>query len=97
MGYCNFPDYLWTPLPDGANRKWISKTEYVENSDTWDRQKEISARPTELVVKHKVHASCTEYQAGQDVPCFRMDILSTIICIAEEPGEKFRVQSSSDE
>lgn len=97
VGYCNFPDYLWAPLPNGGSRKWISKTEYIENSATWDRQKEVTAHATELVIKHKLHASCTEYQSEDDVPCFRMDIVSTIICIAEEQGGKYRVMIKGSE
>ncbi len=95
-GYCSFPQYLWTPLSDGNTRKWISKTEYVGNTDMWERQKEIYMSETEMIIKHKVHASCNENSASKSVPCFRKGIVYRLRCIAKEPGDKFRVQQLNE-
>ena len=96
-GYCSFPDFLWQPFPDGTHRKWMSKTQYIQNTDMWGRQKEITILETEMTIKHKVHASCNEYSASDSVPCFRKDIIYRLICIAREPGDKFRVQQQHEQ
>ncbi len=52
-GYCSFPGFLWAPLPDSSNRKWFTRTEYVRNSNTWERQREIIVEETEMIVHHR--------------------------------------------
>ena len=97
-GYCSFPDFLWAAMPDGSDRKWLGRTEYVRNTVTWERQKEITVRRTEMVIKHKIHTTCNEqYSHGDDPPCFRKDLHNQVICLAEEPGDKFRVMHKSNE
>ena len=91
-GYCTFPRFLWEPLADGTPRKWLSKTEYFKNTNTWEKQKEITVSETEIVIQHKVHASCNGYETDSAVPCFRQDIIYEIICVSEEPDGKFRIQ-----
>ncbi|KAK2159812.1 hypothetical protein NP493_1685g00035 [Ridgeia piscesae] len=94
QGYCSFPAFLWKTKYGGADshRKWISKTEYAQNTDLWEKQKVITAMETELSVQHKLHASCRGHQADSEVPCFRQQIEYRIICISEEPDEKYRVR-----
>ena len=74
---------------------WVSRTEYVGASDTWEKRKEIVVNETEMVVRHKIHASCTGRKERQGaMPCFRQDIVYQIICISEQPDNKFRVQQT---
>lgn len=75
----------------------MSKTQYIQNTDTWERRKEITMSETEMIIKHKVHASCNEYSASDSVPCFRKDIVYRFICLAREPGDKFRVQQKQEQ
>ena len=84
-------------MPDGNERKWLSKTEYVRNTVTWERQKEITVHRTEMIIKHKVHSACNTKYSRPGMPCFRKDIIYHIICLAEEPGDKFRVLQKSQE
>ena len=89
-GYCDFPEFLWTPQRDGSNRKWISKTEYVRNSANWVRRREITARQTDMVIKL---AGCETQEGTQsDASCVKKDIYYNLICIAQELGESYRVQ-----
>ena len=53
-GYCSFPPFLWQPHDDGTPRRWISRTEYFDASDTWEKQKHITAQETEITMQHKV-------------------------------------------
>ncbi len=95
-GYCSFPEFLWAPLPDGSNRKWFTRTEYVRNSNVWERQRQIIVEETEMTVHHRIQMSCQKQGRHSDRPCFANDIHFSIICVAEEPGDKFRVQQTVD-
>ena len=75
----------------------MGKTQYIQNTDMWGRQKEITMSQTEMIIKHKVHASCNEYSVSDSVPCHRKDIIYKFICIAREPGDKFRVQQQHEQ
>lgn len=100
-GYCSFPTYLWDQLQDGGQRTWMSRMEFIRDTDTWQKRKEITVNDTEIYVRMKLHASCSERRqatgAVTAVPCFRQDALYRIICISEEPDMKFRVQVISNE
>ena len=52
---------------------------------------------TEMVIKHKVHASCNDQSQAKTQPCFHKDVLYTVTCIAEEAGERFRIQQKNHE
>ncbi|KAK2157468.1 hypothetical protein LSH36_191g04088 [Paralvinella palmiformis] len=106
QGYCHFPPYLWRsisngdgrrPDPEAPYRKWYSRTEYVRNTETWERQKEIEARPTEIVIHHRLYASCSGYDVAAKVPCYRQTKKTRFICVAHEPEGKFRVQHLSED
>jgi hypothetical protein len=99
-GYCSFPTFLWDQLPDsGGDRIWLSRVEYQRNTEIWEKRKEIFVNDTEILVRLKMHATCTtggyERQPAAAVgskPCYRQDIVYRIVCISEEPDTKFRVQ-----
>ncbi len=42
-GYCRFPEFLWSPTEDGARRRWLTETLFMDESDLWERQKEVSS------------------------------------------------------
>jgi len=79
---------------------WLSRVEYVRNTGTWHKRKEIVVNDTEMFVSMRIHASCSGsgYErhlpatGASAVPCFRQDINYHIICISEESDMKFRVQ-----
>lgn len=105
-GYCSFPSFLWKPLQDGGARTWLSRIEYIRDTDTWQKRKEITVNDTEINVRMKLHASCSERRqtastsgtgSGTTVPCYRQDALYRISCLSEEPDMKFRVQVISNE
>lgn len=94
-GYCSFPSYVWRTkaTDDGMEfRQWISRTEYFRNTDTWKKQKVIVAMETEISVRNKMHAHCSGFDVHGPVPCFRQEINHRILCISEEPDDKFRTQ-----
>lgn len=91
-GYCSFPGFLWAPMPDGSRRRWITETTYIQNSDIWEVQKEITARETDMIVRHRYQASCKNKHDRENGHCYRKETLYRVICIAEEVNNKFRVQ-----
>lgn len=106
-GYCSFPAFLWepvspTPTASGndtitKSRLWISRTEYLQNTNTWEKQKEIRVSQTEIYIQHKLYAHCDGYQPDESVPpCFRRNNKYHIICVSEEPNGKFRVMQESN-
>lgn len=97
LGYCNFPSFLYSPFPNGEHRTWLTKTKFIRNSDTWEQQQEIIVHETEMVIKHKVHASCNDQSQAKTQPCYHKDVLYTVMCIAEEAGERFRIQQKNHE
>ena len=75
-------------------RTWISKTEYFQNSHTWEKQKEIFVYEKEITIHHKIHASCNGYRPATSVSCYRQNVVYHVICVAEEPDGKFRVRQT---
>ena len=82
------------------SREWLTKTEYVKNTDTWIRQKKLKVQETEINVRERIHASCddVEHKTEEDkMPCYRKEILFVITCIAKERGNVYRVRISGHE
>ena len=98
QGYCSFPVFLWQDSSVNEQKEWLSKTEYLHNSDTWARQKRLEAHETEVFVRERVHASCVtgEEDRNDTMPCFRKEISYTIKCVAKERGNVYRVQLNGE-
>ena len=69
----------------------------MRNTDIWESQKEVTAKETEMVIKHKVQASCKNKQEERNVLCHRKGLLYKIVCLSEEQGDKYRVQMHTGE
>ncbi|KAI0224582.1 hypothetical protein LSAT2_024412 [Lamellibrachia satsuma] len=98
VGYCNFPEYLWRPLPDGAERKWLNRAIYKGKSEALTKRKEIVVLRTKIVVSLVSREPCGETvnsTASLDI-CYRTQELLTYWCLAEEAADKFRVVVQRD-
>ena len=101
-GYCSFPEFLWSASSSSASanstRQWLSHTVYIENSDRWRKQKQITAHETEYEVSHQVYALCASSGSGGGgvkQPCNRQVIRQRVICIQHEADGKIRVQQQT--
>ena len=52
-GQCIFPEFLRTPMSDGSDRVWLTETKYVDNTNLWDTQLEITVFEYEVVARLK--------------------------------------------
>lgn len=103
-GFCSFPPFLWTSISKNITtndmgyrtRKWLSGIEYRENSNTWNKQKEITVRESEIIIHHKVHVSCDDDNNRKSTSCYKQTMIYRMICIQEEPEGKYRIQKEAN-
>ena len=79
--YCNFPEYLWRPLPDGGERKWLNRVIYEGNSEIWTRRKEIVVFHNEITTSLVSRVTCTETSNSTAPPgvCERTKVRSQLL------------------
>ena len=56
-GQCMFPEFLRRPLPDGSDRTWTTETKFMDNTNIWDTQLEITVTEYNIIAKHKYKVS----------------------------------------
>ena len=51
-----------------------------------------------MLVQHRMQMACQDaHGTSKDgAPCFTKDIQMSIICVSEEPGDKYRIQQTVD-
>ena len=51
-----------------------------------------------MLVQHRMQMACQDAEGTNrdGAPCFTKDIQMNIICVSEEPGDKYRVQQTVD-
>lgn len=59
---------------------------------TWSSQFELAARFSQITVKNVTRAVCLDQHTNSTTDCLRRDLLHRVVCLAEELGDKFRVQ-----
>lgn len=56
-GRCEFPKFLRMPMVDGTARKWTSETKYIDNTNLWATQLEITVTDYRINAKLKYKVS----------------------------------------
>ena len=74
----------------GGSKLWTTETRYEEHTANWSSQKEILVFEKEITVKRKFLADF--YEGGRNKPCYKKELLYSIVCIREEGQGKFRVK-----
>ena len=58
--HCNFPEFLWRPMPDGGERKWLNRAIYNGNAEIWTRRKEIVVFHNEIIASLVSRVPCSK-------------------------------------
>ncbi len=90
LSECEFPEFLRAPLPDGSPRIWVTETKYIDNTELWETQLEISVDRSEIVAKLKYKAQCHDYTGT--VPCYQREVQYRRFCLTHDGENRYRVQ-----
>ena len=98
-GYCEFPELLHRPhqsTPGISRRLWLSRTAYHNNTGSWTKQLEMTAKPREIIVKSVEKTMCQNHGTNHSGECLEKEEKLQWICISEELDGKYRVQVKRD-
>ena len=87
---CNFPEFVRRPFKDGNDRHWLTQTKFVESTDVWQSQQEMTVVGSEIVANVKFDARCKDFN-GVSVPCHNREVVYRKTCIEELADGKYFV------
>ena len=79
------------PLPDVAHRVWVTETKFIDNTELWETQLEISVNAREITAKLKYKAQCHDLTGT--VPCYQRELQYKRYCLTHDGDHRYRVQN----